>query len=226
MRIDLTIAVLNDLEVKAGDIMNVYLTAPITEKVWTVLGKEWGPHAGKKSIIVQALYGLKSASAAFRKHLADCMRVFGYNSCPADHDLWYKAAVDLDSDIYYSYILCYVDDILVVHHDAMTIMNKINKFFLMKSDSVGDPNMYFGDKIKYHKTLNGMWSWKMSPSKYVHEAFKNCKDHLSNNFDDKYKLTKQAPNPFVMGYESELYTSTLCDPEEASYFQYNIGVMC
>ena len=39
VRIALTIAALNDLEVKAGDIMNAYLTAPITEKVWTVLGK-------------------------------------------------------------------------------------------------------------------------------------------------------------------------------------------
>ena len=28
-----------------------------------------------------------------------------------------------------------------------------------------------------------------------------------------------------MGYETELDTSTLCDPEEASYFQYIIGVM-
>ena len=39
VRIDMTIAALNDLELKAGDIMNAYLTAPITEKVWTVLGK-------------------------------------------------------------------------------------------------------------------------------------------------------------------------------------------
>ena len=111
VRMALTIAALNDLEVKAGDIMNAYLTAPIPEKVWTVLGKEGGPDAGKKAIIVRALYGLKSAGAAFRKHLADCMRVLCYKSFPADHDLWYKAAVDLDGDKYYSYIICYIDDI-------------------------------------------------------------------------------------------------------------------
>ena len=38
-------------------------------------------------------------------------------------------------------------------------------------------------------------------------------------------MPKQSPNPFVMGYEAELDTSTLCDPEEASYFQSIIGVM-
>ena len=107
----------------------------------------------------------------------------------------------------------------------MPIMKRINKFFLLKPDSVGDPNMYLGAKIKYHKTPNGMWSWTMSPSKYVRDTCKNYKDHLSNNFDDKYKLQKQSPNPFVMGYEAELDTSTLCDPQEASYFQYIIGVM-
>ena len=105
VRIALTIAALNDLEVKAGEIMNAYLTAPITEKLLTVIGKEWGPDAGKKAIIVRALYGLKSSGAAFRKHLADCMRVLGYKSCPSDHDLWYKAEVDFDGDKYYLYIL-------------------------------------------------------------------------------------------------------------------------
>jgi hypothetical protein len=36
--IALTLAALNDLEVKMADIENAYPTAPITEKVWTVPG--------------------------------------------------------------------------------------------------------------------------------------------------------------------------------------------
>ena len=107
----------------------------------------------------------------------------------------------------------------------MPIMKKINKFFLLKPDSVGDPNMYLRAKIKYHKTPNGVWSWTMIPSKYVCEVCKNCKDHLSNNFDDKYKLPNQSPNRFFMVYEAELDTSTIFDPEEASYFQSIIGLM-
>jgi hypothetical protein len=61
----LTIASLNDLKVKVGDVLNAYITAPVREKVWTVLGPEFGHEAGKSAIIVQALYGLKSAGAAF-----------------------------------------------------------------------------------------------------------------------------------------------------------------
>ena len=37
--IALTIASLNDLQVKVGDAMNAYVTAPCSEKIWTDLGK-------------------------------------------------------------------------------------------------------------------------------------------------------------------------------------------
>ena len=120
VRLALTIAALNDLQVKAGDVMNAYVTAPVKEKIWTVLGAEWGADAGKKAIIVRALYGLKSSGAAFRAHLADCMRVLGYEPCLADPDLWSKPEVDPSGFEYYSYILCYVDDVIVIHHDVMT----------------------------------------------------------------------------------------------------------
>jgi hypothetical protein len=73
VRIELTLVALNDLDVMMGYIENDYLTAPITEKVWTVLGPEFGDDAGKRYLIERALYGLNSAGAAFRNHLASCM---------------------------------------------------------------------------------------------------------------------------------------------------------
>ncbi len=61
----LTFASLNDLEVKVGNVLNAYITAPVKEKVWTIFGPEFGLDSGKSAIIVRALYGLKSAGAAF-----------------------------------------------------------------------------------------------------------------------------------------------------------------
>ncbi len=61
----LTFASLNDLEVKVGNVLNAYITPPVKEKVWTILGPEFGLDSGKSTIIVHALYGLKSAGAAF-----------------------------------------------------------------------------------------------------------------------------------------------------------------
>ena len=52
VRIALTLAALNEHEVKCGDMMNAYITAPVKEKVWTFLGPEHGEDAGKRAIIV------------------------------------------------------------------------------------------------------------------------------------------------------------------------------
>ena len=40
VRIALMLAALNDLQVKAGDVLNAYITALCKEKVWTVLGPD------------------------------------------------------------------------------------------------------------------------------------------------------------------------------------------
>jgi hypothetical protein len=91
VRIALTLAFLNDLDVKMADIENAYLTAPIIEKVWTVLGPEFRDDAGKRALIVRYLYGLKSAGSAFRNQVAECMKHLGWNPCRSDRDLWMKA---------------------------------------------------------------------------------------------------------------------------------------
>ncbi len=119
VRIAVTLVALNDLDVKTADIENAYLTAPIGEKIWCTLGPEFGEDDGKHAIIVRTLYGLKSAGASFRNHLADCMRHRGWESCKADHDVWFKPEVrEDDGHRYYAYCLLYVDDILMEHHDG------------------------------------------------------------------------------------------------------------
>ena len=55
VRIALMIAALNDVEVKSGDILNAYAQEPITEKVWTTLGPQFGKYARRTTVIVRAL---------------------------------------------------------------------------------------------------------------------------------------------------------------------------
>ena len=79
--------------------------APNREKIWTVLGPEFGDDADKSTIIVRVLYTLKSAGASFRAHLAQSMQELWYQSCDADHDLWMKAEYKPEDKLeYYSYI--------------------------------------------------------------------------------------------------------------------------
>ncbi len=226
IRIALTIAALNDLKVKAADIRNAYISAPIKEKVWCALGPEFGPDASKSVIFVRTLYGLKSADATFHAHLADCMRHLGYTSCPADPDLWYKEVKrPVTGVLYYSYILIYVDDILCIHHEAMPVLDKLDKCFTFKPSSVGDPSMYLSAKLKLTQMSNGVYAWGMSPTKYIKEAVSNCEKHLKTNYDGQYAMPTQAANPFVMRYEPEIDETPALDPDQASYFQSIIGVV-
>jgi hypothetical protein len=65
--------------------------APINEKVWIVLGPEFGDDAEKRALIVRDLYGLKSDGAVFRNHLAERMTHLGWKPCHADRDISMKA---------------------------------------------------------------------------------------------------------------------------------------
>jgi hypothetical protein len=98
----------------------------------------------------------------------------GYTSCKADPDLWLKTVTRPEENMqYYAYILCYVDNILCIHHDPMTVMGEINKYLPLKPNSVGNPDIYLGAKLKETRLPNGVMVWGLSPSKYVAQTVKN-----------------------------------------------------
>jgi len=78
VRITLKIAALNGLGILSCDIQNAYFIAPCREKIWTVAGPDFGSRCGQKMIIVRALYGLKSSSAAFWAFLSETLYDIGY----------------------------------------------------------------------------------------------------------------------------------------------------
>ena len=53
VRIALMITTLNDIESKSGEILNAYIKASVTEKVWPVLGPEFGKDTRKIALIVR-----------------------------------------------------------------------------------------------------------------------------------------------------------------------------
>ena len=225
VRLALTIAALNDLEVKTSDVLGAFLTAPCQEKILTKLGPEWGNDAGKQAIIVRALYGLKSAGASFNRHLADCMGTIGYSRCKADPDLWFKPKVRPDDSVsYYSYILIYVDDILCVDHDAMSVLSKLDRFFKVKLGSMGDPDLYLGAKLRKVQLDNGVYAWGFSSSAYVQEAVRNVETFLSREYGGR-TLTKRAPAPWPCNYLAEMDTTPELNPTMATYYQSQVSVL-
>ncbi len=194
--------------------------------MWTILGPEFGHDTGKSAIIVHALYSFKSAGAAFRAHLASFMCQMVYTSCKADPGLWLKAMTRPEDNVhYYAYILCYVDDILCIQHDHMSVMNEINGHLPLKPISVGDPDIYFGAKLKLTQLPNGVMAWGLSPSKCVVQAVKNCQLHLTAKLNGKYSIPARVDNPFPVDYDPSTDLSEILDPECSSFNQHLINVM-
>ena len=111
------------------------------------------------------------------------MRHMGYKSCMTNPDLWLKPEVRRsDGFEYCSYILCYVDAILCIHHDSMAILNNPDKYFKLNPGYTGDPDIYLGAKILRMTLRNGVVAWVMSTSKYLREAPKNCTKHAKGSY--------------------------------------------
>jgi hypothetical protein len=107
VHLGLLIAGLKGLSILSADKKNLYLTSPCLEKTYTVLGQEFGPHRqGWKALVVLALYGRKSAGAAFRNHLARCLEHLGYKSLRGDPDLWFRAATNVTKERIMSTFYC------------------------------------------------------------------------------------------------------------------------
>ena len=123
VRIALTYAALNDLDVFAVNIWNAYLQAPSSQNDYIVCGPEFGvENIGRTALIHRALYGGKAAGRDFRNHLCSCMEFLSFKSCLADPNVWMRPAIKRDESTYYEYILLYVDDALVVSENAESIL--------------------------------------------------------------------------------------------------------
>ena len=102
VRIALTYAALNDVDVTAADIQNAYLQAPSSEKYYVIYGREFGlEHEGKIALIRRAIYGGKLAGRDFWTHLRSCMAFLGFKYCQDDPDIWMREATKTDVTDYW-----------------------------------------------------------------------------------------------------------------------------
>ena len=185
VRICLTLAALNDLQVLSGDIQNAYLTAPNKEKIFMKAGPEFGSKEGKLFIVERALYGLKSAGASFRQYLADKIYDLGFKPSASDPDVWMRPATKADGTRYYEYVLVCVDDILAMSENPGEIMQSLMNDFTSKGgvDGVVPPTDYLGAKLEWKEDIMGHGCWSMTSYKYVNAAIQAVVDRLRERND-------------------------------------------
>ena len=202
IHIALTIAALNELSVMACDIQNAYLTADCREKIWMHAAPEFCSESGSIMIVKKALYGLKGSGAAFRAHLAEKLHDIGFIPTRADPDVWHQLAVKPDGFEYYEYILCYVDDLLAISHDAEKVLKSVQDTFKFKDDKIDKPDVYLGAQLD-KMSVDGFEGWTMSSEKYVKAAIENLEQTLA---ESNQRLPIKCRTPLSSGYRPELDT--------------------
>jgi hypothetical protein len=69
-----------------------------------------------------------------------------------------------------------VDVVLVVHHDAMTVLDRIRQFFKLKPDpNKGDRDVYLGAKLLKVVILNGVKLGNLFPASMSKKLFKTSR---------------------------------------------------
>jgi hypothetical protein len=221
VRIALTIAALNGLKLLACDIQNAYLTADCREKIWTRAGPEFGSESGTIFLVKKALYGLKSAGAAFRALLAETLYDLGYVPTKADPDVWLRPAVKVDGFEYYEIVLCYVDDILSISVDPEATLKGLQATFKLKDDKIEKPEIYLGAQLD-QIIVDGHECWTMSAEKYLQASIKNVEETLAKK---GLRLPTKCFTPLPTDYRPELDTSAELKSDGVQYFQELIGML-
>ena len=66
-------------------------------------------------------------------------------------------------DKYYEYILVYMDDILIISHEPKEALAQLDQQFLLKRDSIKEPDLYLGSQIMKHcfsdDPSKSYWQW-------------------------------------------------------------------
>jgi hypothetical protein len=199
LRAALSIAAERDYEIHQVDVKNAFVQGDLHEEVWVEQPEGYATKPGFACRLNKALYGLKQAPRAWHARLDAELITEGYVASNADASLYTHPALE-------SFILIYVDDILIITKDA-ELANDTKRWLMSKFDArdLGEASYYLGIKLtrnREHKTI------KLTNEKMITElAF-------------KYDLTDAKPRDIPMSLGMRL-TKDEGDPLDTAVHPYS-----
>ena len=168
-------------------------------------------------VITRALYGFKISTKAWSEFFGKSLKEIGYTSCVADSNVWMKPQTNKEGYKYWAYMLVYVDDCLLVHHDPGLVMEELKSRYKLKNDTYGEPTRYLGANVeKYQVPLTGQSYWSMHAYNYVVESCKMVRKWSEN---DGRKFKNNCDDAMEAKYRPKIDISDELGVELATQYQ-------
>lgn len=79
----------------------------------------------------------------------------GYKLYLANPDVFMKPMIDHKGNKYWSYMLVYVDNCLLVHYDPDPVIEELKTHYTLKNDAHGPPDQYLGANVELYQMADG-----------------------------------------------------------------------
>jgi hypothetical protein len=142
------------------------------------------------------------------------------HSSLADPGVWVRTAVRPDSgDEYTEFILVYIDDVLVLSHQATWILKTFEKQYEYKLKNVGPPKRYLGARISKYN-IEGTQTWAISAQDYLEKAIPVVEQNHGT-----LKGNNKINTPLPTNYHPELDQSPFLRDNKIEIYQSYIGIL-
>lgn len=168
IRVLLALAAQRKLHVRHLDVKSAYLNGELNEELYMEQprGFELPGYENKVLKLKKSIYGLKQSAHVWNKKASDAFYHLGFLQGNADHCLYSRK----EKEGKITYILLYVDDILVVGESpevTRNVSSQLEKFFEIKD--LGDVSHYLGLQIELDKDGSILLSQKSKIEKLLEE---------------------------------------------------------
>jgi hypothetical protein len=95
-------------------------------------------------------------------------------------------------------LLVDTNDILAIGLDPNDFLTRLNRYFMLKLDSIHSPDDYLATNIKKTVLTNGKKAWGQRSLLYINNAVSNLESWMKDKVDE---LPKRVSTPIVTNYQ-------------------------
>ena len=219
-RLLLGLACVYDWEVHVMDVTNAFLYGDIDHEIYMEQPEGYDDGSGRVCLMKRAMYGLKQSPRQWNRHLHEHLESLGFKVSALDPALYMQGSQDGG----FTYLLVYVDDILMVC-SHVPILNALKKQLQTRwaMKDLGEVAYYLGLNILRDRQQKKLW---IGMPKYI--------TGLVNRYD--FDEAACPPTPLPSGFkhilEGELDAeakdvglSPLLPKDQQRYYQSIIGAL-